>query len=1028
MNLQKLAQLSEQEKIERIITLEARIAELETQANAHEDLKQRETQFRTLAENSPDLIARVDREFTYIYVNKAFAESFKMSQKQIIGVKTNAVPAHPETIARWQEIRQRVFATGQTLKYELEHKDAERQEGQIYYETYVVPEFDEDGIVQSVLSITRNITELKLTQQALEANQSNLRALIENIQDSVWSVDQNYNLIVVNENMIDIYYKFFGINLEVGMNIFDAVDDDDYRNHWQGEYDRALRGEYFHREFTFGDTIYKISFSPIFAKSGHTEGVIVFASDITEQKQGEQQLKFQADVLENIQDAVVGIDNNYCTTYLNRAALELYGLDPIDSLGKPLSKLYGYEWYDEEDLPRAMRDLEENGFSFTTLRHKKQDGKFIDVEATTTLLRDANGEQSGFLAVIRDVTERRKIEQLYRALVNQSLVGFGVIAKDGTYIYVSPEMENLTGYSTTELLAMNSEQAMNLIPPEYRAIMNVNRENRLEGKHAPSNYETQLIRKDGEHIWLELNITVGDYDGESVVYAAGLDVTARKLAQEQLKEQEALYRLMAENTTDIVTLTNAEGIVTYASPSVTPELGYAPEDRVGKTIMDAIHPDDLQNLFSERDSYIQTNSGLIEYRLRHNEGHYLWMETSIRVLRTEDGSVDTIIGITRNIEDRKQAEIRLRESQHYIQRITDAAPYIIYVHDYEKQHDVFINQFGARFFDISQDEPFRITPEVIAKHYHPDDLDFAREQIKSLNGSTDNQVAIFDARVKNISGEWRWLNFRVVPFKFSDDGQLLQELGLCQDITERREAEERIFKLALEQEKVKFLTDFIVSASHEFRTPLSVINTSLHMIMRHNNLPDDYPYVMRIHERVDDILMLVEAITTFARLERDTPNLTMVNLRHLVKDTITYMSQKAAKRNIQLYLEEPSQEVVIEGDIQNIMLMLRKVIENAILFNVDGGEVFINVGLTDKNNHSVISVRDTGIGVPEEFQQRIFDSFFRVDSAQTERGFGLGLAVARIIVDQHHGDISVASTPGKGTTLTIQLPAKQDKS
>ena len=91
MNLQKLAQLSEQEKIDRIITLETRIAELETQAIVDEDLKQRETQFRTLAENSPDLIARVDREFTYIYVNKAFAETLKMSQKQLIGVKTVVV-------------------------------------------------------------------------------------------------------------------------------------------------------------------------------------------------------------------------------------------------------------------------------------------------------------------------------------------------------------------------------------------------------------------------------------------------------------------------------------------------------------------------------------------------------------------------------------------------------------------------------------------------------------------------------------------------------------------------------------------------------------------------------------------------------------------------------------------------------------------------------------------------------------------------------------------------------------------------
>lgn len=985
-----------------------------------DQLRKREREFRTLADNSPEFIARVDRDFTYLYVNQGFAEQLDMTPEQIIGTKTYDVPLHPNTVSTWKQKRQEIFDTGKTITQELAFDE---EKGMLYYHTYLVPEFADDGSVQSVLSITRDITALKTAQSALEENQRNLRTLIENIQENVWSIDRNYNLIVCNKHMQADYEANFGVRLEAGDNIFKAIDEGS-RDLWRQLFDRALAGEHLQFSTEYKGLVYETTMSPIVGADHQVEGVIVLSRNITERRHTEQQLKFQAEVLENIKDAIVSIDNDYCVTYLNRAAVSLYKLDLEASLGKSVSDLYQSEWYQPTDADIAMAELETQGYCFTELRHKKQDGTMLDVEATTNVLRDANGQQIGLLAVIRDVTERRKLEQLHRAIVNQSLLTFSVIDKNGKYIFANPALAQLIGYSVAELKAMTGEQAMALFAPEYRQQIGDNRVKRLSGYAVPANYEAALLHKNGTPIWMEMNISTGEYDGEMVVFCAGLNITARKLAQKQLKEQQELYTLIAENTSDIITLSDAEGKVVYYSPSTQSQLGYSMVERLGLTMWELVHPDDLPALLSARAQYIEAESGINQYRLRHKDGHYMWMETSVKVMRTEDGRIDKIIGITRNIEERKRAELELRESQHFIQSIADAVPYIIYVFDYDQQHDVFINQFGAQFFDIPQSRPEKLTRDLLSALFHPDDVPILYQLAKKLEASNYHEVTTFDARVKNASGEWRWLRYRIVPFKFSEDGQLQQTLGLCVDMTDQREMEQRAFKLALEQEKVRFLTEFIVSASHEFRTPLSVINTSLYMLQRQNDLSEDYPYILRIRERVSDILELVDAITTFARLERDVPSFSTVRVDQLLRNIVTNLSPKADKYQITIHVNADQPDPLINANEQNITLLLTEIVDNAIAFNQDGGDIFIDLDM-NTDEHCIIHVRDTGIGIPEHAHDHLFESFYRVDPAQTTRGFGLGLAIAKIIVEQHQGDIAVKSAREGGTIVTVTLPITQ---
>jgi two-component system phosphate regulon sensor histidine kinase PhoR len=228
----------------------------------------------------------------------------------------------------------------------------------------------------------------------------------------------------------------------------------------------------------------------------------------------------------------------------------------------------------------------------------------------------------------------------------------------------------------------------------------------------------------------------------------------------------------------------------------------------------------------------------------------------------------------------------------------------------------------------------------------------------------------------------------------------------------------------MERERVKMLAEFIQAASHEFRTPLAVIRSSLYLLRRSDD-PERYTYhEQKIIDQTEHIIQLIEDLTVMARLDSGADlKLRPINLNHILKVAGDVMLDEIARRKLTLNYELDPEVISVEADHDEIARAMMNIIDNAVRYTPDGGAITIST--LCRVDGVRVDVADTGIGMSAAVLSRIFERFFRADEAHTTTGLGLGLTIAQKIILVHGGDLTVESTPGKGTIFRITLPISQ---
>ncbi len=224
------------------------------------------------------------------------------------------------------------------------------------------------------------------------------------------------------------------------------------------------------------------------------------------------------------------------------------------------------------------------------------------------------------------------------------------------------------------------------------------------------------------------------------------------------------------------------------------------------------------------------------------------------------------------------------------------------------------------------------------------------------------------------------------------------------------------------ESSTRTVQDFSSNVSHEFKTPLAIIRGEIDLALRRARSPEALTETLRVIEGevnelirlVDDLMLLLRSDSKQLRYEKK-----KLSMSALLSQVAERFLDRAEKKKIRLSMEF-RQEADVEGDDVYLKRLFSNLLDNAIKFTPEGGE--ISLSLSRRDGKALVEVRDTGIGIEPEMQSRVFTRFYRADQARSYEGSGLGLNIAKTIADIHQGTIELHSVPGKGTTLRVFLP------
>ena len=744
------------------------------------------------------------------------------------------------------------------------------------------------------------------------------------------------------------------------------------------------------------------------------------------------------DLMLSVSDSIIEFDNNFIIRTVKTdkpgAMEKIVGKDIFQVFGKQIASQY-INAFEKARNKGTIAEIE--------YKDVLPDTDCIWNRARIHMKR--KDKESGFIAIISDIT-KEKIAELELRIKTEELELFfeilpGLLCAvdyEGNIVKFNKAWKDIMGYSPEELKTMNIKDIIH--PDDFFSTIRAIKE--LKERKGFKQHVSRFKKKDGSYCYFSWNSC---HDGECF-YCIASDISKIKNFEKELLSQKKFLKTLIDTIPDYIYYKDKEGRILGCNKVAAEDIYKLQEkDIIGKTDIE-IHDNEFSKTCMQYDKKVLKHKKTFIYEEEHKSPEKnMWFETIKTPFYNDEGEISGIIGVSRDITNRLISQEKIRDSEERFRQLAENIEEAFWLSTDKEM--LYISPGFERIWDRSSECIYKDISNLRNYIYKED----KHKILKILKAKEYREKGYFNEKYRIVKpdGTLRWVWEKIFPIR-DNKGKIIRRAGIIEDITTLKIAEEVVARTREEMMQVelrkksvelqqlgeleKLRTDFFANLSHELRTPINLILAALKMIEIRADESEtedksfsNHKYLKIMKQNSYRLMRLINNLIDVTRLDAGflSFNASTWDIIYIIKSITHSVAMYAKSKNISLSFESELEIFFFKCDPDKIERILLNLLSNAIKYNKDKGS--IKVSVSKCNNELLISVSDTGIGIPKDKLNLIFERFKQVDSRLTKEGegSGIGLSLVKAFVEMHGGRITVDSILGVGTDFSIRIPVDE---